>query len=309
MPFRFSVNSWAASSQHEWSERARRIEGSGYTTLFMPDHLADTLSPFAALATAAQAATRLRVGPYVLNNDLRHPVVVAHEIATLDLLTDGRVDLGLGAGYADSEYRSAGLRFDRGATRVARLAETVDILKGLLSGEAVTFHGAHYHVAGHQLHPRPVQSPRPPILIGGNGHELLALAAREADIVSLTGATFRSRGRAPVLSGFGSLGLSERIGWIRAAAKGRSVPPALNILVQHVVIADTPRKAAEQVVTRFASVTADAALESPFLLLGPIDQIVETLRERRERWGLANVTIFDRSIDEFAPVVARLAGT
>src|SRR5256886_14082033 len=141
MPFRFSVNSWAASSQHEWSERARRIEASGYTTLFMPDHLADTLSPFAALATAAQAAPRLRVGPYVLNNDLRHPVVVAHEIATLDLLTDGRVELGLGAGYADAEYLQAGLRFDRGRVRVARLGEAVSIIKGLLAGENVSFTG------------------------------------------------------------------------------------------------------------------------------------------------------------------------
>ena len=113
-PFRFGVNTWAASSSREWIDKALRIEALGYSTLFMPDHLADTLSPFSALAVGAQAAPTLRVGPFVLNNDLRHPVVVAHEVATLDLLTGGRVELGLGAGYADAEYRQAGLRSKAG---------------------------------------------------------------------------------------------------------------------------------------------------------------------------------------------------
>ncbi len=305
-PFRFGVNTWAASSSREWIEKARRIEALGYSTLFMPDHLADTLSPFSALAIAAQAAPTLRVGPFVLNNDLRHPVVVAHEVATLDLLTGGRVELGLGAGYADEEYRQAGFRFERGRVRVARLAESVSIIKRLLSGETVSFTGDHYTIAGHRVETLPVQRPRPPILIGGNGRELLTLAAREADIVSFTGATFPPGGRPVQLSGFAENDFVERIGWVRSAA-GQPLPE-MNILVQHVVVEETPRKAAEVLASHFPRLTPNVALESPFVLLGPLEHLVETLEARRERWGLNYVVIFERALADFAPVVARLAG-
>ena len=305
-PFRFGVNTWAATSSGDWIDKARRIEALGYSTLFMPDHLADTLSPFSALAIAAQAAPTLRVGPFVLNNDLRHPVVVAHEVATLDLLTGGRVELGLGAGYADAEYLQAGLRFERGRVRVARLAESVSIIKRLLSGETVTFTGDHYTVAGHRIQTPPVQRPRPPILIGGNGRELLTLAAKEADIVGFTGATFPPGGRPVQLNGFAEKDFAERIGWVRSAAAQLS--PELNLLVQHVVVEETPRKAAEVLASQFARLTPDVALESPFLLLGPLEHLVETLEARRERWGVNYVVIFERALADFAPVVARLAG-
>jgi len=305
-PFRFGVNTWAATSSGDWIDKARRIEALGYSTLFMPDHLADTLSPFSALAIAAQAAPTLRVGPFVLNNDLRHPVVVAHEVATLDLLTGGRVELGLGAGYADAEYLQAGLRFERGRVRVARLAESVSIIKRLLSGETVTFTGDHYTVAGHRIQTPPVQRPRPPILIGGNGQQLLTLAAKEADIVGFTGATFPPGGRPVQLNGFAEKDFAERIGWVRSAAAQLS--PELNLLVQHVVVEETPRKAAEVLASQFARLTPDVALESPFLLLGPLEHLVETLEARRERWGVNYVVIFERALADFAPVVARLAG-
>lgn len=300
---------WTAASSEEWITKARRLEELGYSTLLMPDHLADTLSPLTALASAAAIAPRLRVGPFVLNNDFRHPVVVAREIATLDLLSGGRVELGLGAGYGDSEYREAGLAFDRGTLRVERLAEAVTIIKRLFAGDAVTFKGAHYIIAGHALFPAPVQKPRPPLLLGGNGKRMLALAGREADIISFTGATFPPGGRPPKLTGFDQAGFAQRVEWVRTAARGRSEMPELNVLVQQVVVADTPRRAAQEVVTRFRSLDIDAALASPFLLLGPIGHIVETLRERRERWGISYVVVFDRSAEEFAPVVDRLAGS
>jgi probable F420-dependent oxidoreductase len=305
-PFRFGVNTWTAGSSREWIDKARRIEALGYSTLFMPDHLADTLSPFSALAVAAQAAPTLRVGPFVLNNDLRHPVVVAHEVATLDLLTEGRVELGLGAGYADAEYRQAGLRFERGRVRVARLAESVSIIKRLLSGETVSFTGDHYTIVGHRIDTLSVQRPRPPILIGGNGRELLTLAAREADIVSFTGATFPPGGGPVQLSGFAENDFAERIGWVRSAVG--QPPPELNLLVQHVVVEETPRKAAEVLASQFTRLTPDVALESPFLLLGPLEHLVETLEARRERWGVNYVVVFERALADFAPVVARLAG-
>jgi probable F420-dependent oxidoreductase len=165
-PFRFGVNVWRATSRAEWVEKARKLEDLGYAVLSVPDHLADLFAPLPALVSAAEATTRLRVGTYVLNNDLRHPVLVAREAATVDLLTDGRFQLGLGAGHMQSEYDQAGLGFDAAGTRVARLAEAVTIIKGLLRGEPVTFTGRHYRVTNHQIYPLPVQRPHPPVLIG-----------------------------------------------------------------------------------------------------------------------------------------------
>src|SRR5712691_383463 len=196
-PFRFGVNVWSARSRAEWVEKARKIEDLGYGVLTVPDHLTDLFAPMPAVLSAAAATRHLRVGTNVLNNDLRHPILVAREAATIDLLTDGRLQLGLGAGSLRSEYDQAGLAFDRGAVRVERLAEAVTIIKGLLHGEQVTFAGRHYRVAGHTIAPLPVQRPHPPILIGGNGPNLLTLAAREADIVGFSGITFQDGGTTP----------------------------------------------------------------------------------------------------------------
>src|SRR5437899_7108886 len=151
-PFRFGVNVWRATSRAEGVEKARKLENLGYAVLTVPDHLADLVAPLPALVSAAEATTRLRVGTHVLNNDLRHPVLVAREAATVDLLTDGRFQLGLGAGHMQSEYDQAGLDFDAAGTRVARLAEAVTIIKGLFTGVPVTFAGQHYHVTGHHIH-------------------------------------------------------------------------------------------------------------------------------------------------------------
>src|ERR1700761_7016859 len=163
-PFRFGVNVRNVGSSSEWAAKASRIEALGYDIFNVPDHLADLPPPSPALPPAAAATTRLRVGTNVLNNDLRHPVLVAREAATVDLLTDGRLQLGLGAGSIKSEYEEAGLTFDTGATRVERLAEAVTIIKALLKGEQVTFAGRHYRVTGHAIAPLPVQKPHPPIL-------------------------------------------------------------------------------------------------------------------------------------------------
>src|ERR1700760_1390471 len=218
-PFRFGVNARGAQSRAEWIEKARKIEALGYATLTVPDHLVDLPAPMPALISAAEATKTLRVGTTVLNNDLRHPALVAREAATIDLLTDGRFQLGLGAGSIRSEYDEAGLPFDPGATRVARLAEAVAIIKGLLKGEQVTLAGQHYRVTGHRIAPLPIQQPGPPIFIGGNGRKLLTLAAREADIVGFSGLTFRNGGAVPPdLSGWRVSGLDERVRLVLAAA-------------------------------------------------------------------------------------------
>jgi probable F420-dependent oxidoreductase len=307
-PFRFGVNVWRAHSQAEWAEKARRIEALGYDTLSVPDHLADFFAPMPALVAAAAATTTLRLGTNVLNNDFRHPVLVAREAATVDLLSDGRLQLGLGAGHMQSEYDEAGLGYDAGGTRVERLAEAVAVIKGLLAGEEVSFTGRHYRVAGHRIGPLPVQRPRPPILIGGNGRRLLMLAAREADIVGFSGVTFRAGGTAPDLSAWRAANVDARVRLVRESVGDRLEKPELSALVQRVVITDDRRAAAEELTKRWPQLTAENILQSPFVLIGTVDQLTEDLLARRERWGISYYITFEPYADALAPIVARLAG-
>jgi probable F420-dependent oxidoreductase len=309
-PFRFGVNVGSAKSLVEWREKARKIEDLGYSALTAPDHLADLIAPIPALVSAAVATKHLRIGTTVLNNDLRHPVLVARETATVDLLTDGRFELGLGTGSIRSEYDEAGLRFDRGAIRVDRLAEAVTIIKGLLKGEQITFAGQHYQVSGHAISTQPVQKPHPPILIGGNGPRLLALAAREADIVGFSGITFRAGGVSPPdLSGWRVSGMDERMRLVReTAGEDRFARLELNALLQRVVLTDHRGRAAEELTNRWTQLTANEISQSPYVLIGTVEQMVEQLLARRQRWGISYYTVREPYLDVFAPVVARLAG-
>ncbi len=309
-PYRFGVNVSRAGSRAEWVEKARKIEALGFSTLTVADHLTDLLAPMPAVISAAEATKQLRVGTNVLNNDLRHPVLVAREAATVDLLTDGRFQLGLGAGSIQAEYDQAGLTFDGGATRVARLAEAITVIKGLLKGEQVTFAGQYYRVTGHTIAPLPVQKPHPPILIGGNGRRLLALAAREADIVGLSGLTFRRGGAVPPdLSGWRVSSVDERVRLVReVAGVERYARLELNALVQQVVVTDDRRSAAEELSSRWTQLSADEFLQSPYVLIGTVDQMVADLQARRQRWGISYYVIHEPYVDAFAPVVARLVG-
>ncbi len=309
-PFRFGISARSARSRSEWTDKARKIEDLGYHSLSVPDHLTDLLAPMPALISAANATTRIRVGTNVLNNDLRPPVLVAREAATIDILTDGRFWLGLGAGSIRSEYDQIGANFDAGGTRVERLTEAVTIIKGLFAGETVTFAGRHYRVTGHVLDPLPVQRPRPPILIGGNGRRLLTLAAREADIVGLSGITFRQGGTAPPdLSAWRVAAIDQRLRLIReTAGDERYARLELNVLVQRVLVTDNRYAAAEELAKSQTQLTADEFLQSPFVLIGTADQIVEDLHARRERWGFSSYVMFDAYMDAFAPILARIVG-
>ena len=309
-PFRFGVNALSAGSRAEWADKARKLEDMGYWVLSVPDHLTQMLAPMPAVVAAAAATTRLRVGTNVLNNDLRHPVLVAREAATVDLLSDGRLQLGLGAGYMQSEYDQAGIPYDPGRTRVERLAEAVAIIKRLLAGETLSLSGRHYRVTSHVIHPRPVQRPHPPILIGGNGPQLLTLAAREADIVGLTGITFKRGGTEPDLSGCRADAVDERVRLITDSAGIRGEQLELNALVQRVLVTDDRRRAAaELAVGRWSQLSPDEILESPYVLIGTVDQMVDDLKVRRARWGISNYAIHEPYLDALAPVVERLAGT
>jgi len=307
-PFRFGVNVWGAASRSEWADKARRVEALGYSVLTVPDHLGEFFAPLPALLSAAATTTRLRVGTNVLNNDLRHPVLLAREAATMDLLTDGRLDLGLGAGYMRIEYEQAGLRFDRGGVRVERLAESIAIIKGLLGGSEVNFTGRHYRVTGHQIHPRPVQRPHPPIVVGGNGPRLLALAAKEADIVNFTGITFTRGGTAPDMSGWRAAALDERMRIVRDAAGERFDRLVLSAQVQRVIVTDRRREAAAELQQSWKQLSVDEILEAPYALIGSVDEMVESLHARRERWGLSYFVTFEQFLETLAPVVAKLSG-
>jgi probable F420-dependent oxidoreductase len=306
-PFRFGVTVPIVAAGPAWAEHARRIEQLGYAILQVPDHFREQLAPVPALTAAALATTRLRIGALVFSNDFRHPVVLAKEAATLDVLSGGRFELGLGSGWLREEYDQAGIPFDAPGTRIERMAEAVTIVKGLLAGEPVHFTGRHYTIAGLRGTPTPIQRPHPPLVIGGGGQRLLSLAAREASIVSLVPRARRDGGGLD-RGDFGEAAFRQKIEWVRAAAGDRLAALELHTLIQAVVVTDRRAIAAEQLATRF-KIGPELVLESPYVLCGTVEEICETLRQRRQTHGISYVTVFDRDLEVFAPVVERLAAT
>jgi probable F420-dependent oxidoreductase len=308
-PFRFGVNLRAADSRAGWAEKARKVEALGFSTLLVPDHLAELFPPLPSLVAAAAATSTVRIGTFVLNNDFRHPALLARDAACLDLFSDGRLELGLGAGHMRSEYEEAGLPFDPAPVRIERLGESVRIIKSLLAGETTSLEGRHYRVTGHRAYPPPAQKPRPPILIGGNGTEILSLAAQEADIVGFTGLGF-PRGATEVdVSGFKPERVDERVALVRAEAGERFAGLELNVLIQRVLLTEDRRQAADEIAAQWPALSVDDVLQTPYALIGTVDQMAEALRQHRERWGFSYFVTHEPFLDAFAPVVARLAGT
>ena len=225
-PFRFGVMLESVRDEHSLRETVRRAESAGYATVLIRDHFAaepfgPQLAPLTALATVAAHSTSLRLGTLVIDNDFRHPAVLAKEIATLDLLSGGRVELGLGAGWLAAEYHQTGIPFDSPGTRIARLEESIAILKALLSGQSVTFRGEHYQVTDLENFPAPVQDPHPPLLLGGGAKRMLSLAGREADIISVLSTSVASGVQLDAVGERSSARLAEKVGWIRDAAGDR----------------------------------------------------------------------------------------
>lgn len=307
-PFRFGLQVARADSRAALVDRARRAEDLGFDVLQTADHLDEVLPPLVTLAAVATATSTLRLGTLVLNNDLRHPVVLAREAAAVDLLSDGRLELGIGAGHSEPEYRSAGLRFDRPGVRIDRLAESLAVLDGLLRGEEVTHAGTHYTVTGATVSPRPVQHPRPPLLVGGGGPRLLGVAARTADVVGLTGTgPTRPDGRNHLASHWAPGAVDAQVAHVRAEAAGAGRPaPELQALVQVVTVTDDRRGALQAVQRHLPELTIDDLEGTPYLLVGTVDSMVEQLLAARERWGFSYVSVRDEAL---APVVAALAGT
>ncbi len=307
-PFRFGVQVSEATGAADWRDKARKLEDLGYSTLFMPDHFGQELAPMPAIAMAAAHTTTLRIGSLVFDNDYKHPAILAKEAATIDLLCDGRLELGVGAGWMRTDYDQLGLPYDSPAVRVDRFEEALHVIKQCFTGEKFTYHGEHYRVSDYAAWPKPVQQPRPPLLIGGGGKRVLSIAAREADIVGIN----------PNLRA-GEIGLDatldslrektdEKVQWVRDAAGARFDELEIQMRFFITSVRDDRMKLAEQLAPAFG-VTPEEALESGAALVGTVDEIVEQLHERRERWGLSYVVVGDANVEEFAPVVAKLAGS
>ena len=294
-PFRFGVVAAYARSGDEWAEKARRVESMGYATLLMPDGLNHTLAPLPALSAAATATRTLRVGTYVIANDYRNPVLLAKEAATVDALSGGRFELGIGAGRpaAAEDNRMLGISFDSGAVRVERLAESLALIKGLLSGQTVTASGPHYAAASAQVSPRPIQQPRPPILVAAGKRRLAELAAREADIIAL--------GIPPTET---EAEIAQRIGWIREAAGLRFDQLELNLNLM-AVGQQVPRWIASQMGLTAEGLARAGAVSA---LTGTTDEMVDTLQRRRETLGISYIVVGDELMEGLAHVVERLAG-
>jgi probable F420-dependent oxidoreductase len=307
--FRFGVQASTARTSAEWTEQARKIEGLGYSTLFMPDHFVDTaLAPMVALSFAAAATTTLRIGMLVLGNDYKHPAVVAKEAATLDVLSGGRLEFGLGAGWMTADYDALGLPYDRPGVRIERLAEALTVVKGAWRDGAFDFAGAHYTIAAYDGLPKPVQQPRPPILVGGGGERLLRLAGREADIVGIN--PILRAGVIGVEAAQDTMGDStlRKVGWVREGAGERFDDIELQIRYFVASITDDAQGLADAMAPAFGVDPADVAA-SGAVLVGSVDDVCDTLVARREEWGVSYVVLGDDTYEEFAPVVARLAGT
>jgi probable F420-dependent oxidoreductase len=318
-PFRFGVLAMEeTSSRDAWVSYARKVEDLGYSTLTMGEHISfGDLAPFPALMAAADATTRLRVGTHVVVNDFRNPVLLAQEVATLDLLAEGRLEFGIGAGWLAADFLATGIPFAPARTRVQRLEEAVSLLKRLFRDGPVTFEGAYYSVQDMDLTIKPQQRPHPPLYVGGGGNQVLSFAAREADIVGVS-----SKATAAGAIDLGDRtpqAFDEKVAWIRDAAEERFPQLELNTLIQHVRITNNRRQAVEEILAAYANwppglvvnvpQRAEELLEAPFCLIGTVGQIVEQLQERRERYGISYITIHGGYTDALAPVIERLAGT
>ena len=307
--FRFGVQSTLGNDLEQWRDHVKRVESLGYSTVFMPDHFDETvLAPLPALAAVASATDTLRVGTLVLGNDYKHPAVVAKEAATIDVLSGGRVELGIGAGWMRADYDELGLEYDRASIRIERLDEAVQVLKGCWAEGAFSFKGEHYTITDYDATPGPVQQPRIPILVGGGGQKLLTLAGREADIVGIN-----PNLRAGVVSADAALDTvgdmtAKKIGWVRDGAGARFDDIELQIRYFLAAINEDRVAFAEAVAPAFG-VSAEEALDSGVACVGTVDEVCDQLQRRRDEWGVSYIVIGDDSFEAFAPVVERLAGT
>jgi probable F420-dependent oxidoreductase len=308
VPFRFSLQAAQAASRHEWVDLVKRVDDAGFDMLVTADHLGAGLAPLVPLATAAEVSSRLRLGIIVLNNDFHHPSLLAREAATLDLLSDGRLELGLGAGHARPEYERAGIGFDEAPIRVDRLEEAVVVLRQLLDGGSVTFSGTHYQLRNERCDPRPAQK-HVPLLIGGGGRRVHGIAARHADAVGFTGlGRTLADGQHHDPDGFRLERVEQDVAAVRRMAGPRLDSLEFQVLVQAVVVTDDAISTAEDISRRrLPTLSARDVLATPYLFVGSRNAVIERLLEHRERWGFSHYTVRPDALGQIEPVMAALS--
>lgn len=310
-PFRFAAEVRTPASRAEFVDAVREVEGIGYSSVMLSDHLVGQFAPISALSVAAAVTSTLRIGTFVFNNDLRHPVVLAQELATLDRLSDGRLEIGMGAGWNKPEYEGAGIPYDPGTVRIDRLAESMTILKGLFADGPIDFQGRFYRVKGFEELPRPVQRPHPPFFVGGGSPKLLRFAAQNAQIVGIA-PRVRPDGTADVL-GCTLAGSEKKIAIIKEAAGPRFDQLEINTYPSFSAkVTDQARPAAREVADRIRrryaiDFSETDILESPHVFIGSVDSLVEKFQMLRERLGISHIFV-GAEYRDFAPVVERLSG-
>jgi probable F420-dependent oxidoreductase len=307
-PFRFAVQVSNAPSRAGWRDLARRAEDLGYATLYVPDHLDDQWAPLIALTVAAEATTTLRVGTLVLDNDFRHPVVLAKEAATMDLVTGGRFEFGMGAGWMRTDYDESGIPMEPASVRIAKLAESLEIMRALWGEEPVSFDGQYYQVREAKGTPRPVTPGGPPLVIGGGGRRILTLAGQYAATVSIV----------PSLAA-GSIGVevaaesvvekyADRVAWAREAAGDRADQLEFQCWTAAVQVVDNAADIVESLAPMFGLTPAQLCT-APIALIGTTGEITETLQERRRTLGFSYIVVHEAEMDALGPVIAELAGS
>jgi len=307
-PFRFAVDIKGPRDGLSWADTVREVESLGYSTMFVPDHFDEGLGPITAMATAAAVTTTLNVGALVFDCDYRHPAVLARELATIDLLSEGRLEVGLGAGWKKLDYEWTGIPMDAPKVRVDRMTEHVRVMKALFSAEPVTFAGEHYTITGLDGSPKPFRPGGPPIIIAGGGKRVLRFAGANADIVGVNASIHSGEIDTAAAQDALPERIDDKVTWVREGAGDRFDSLEINAWLSIAEVTDDAAGMGEMLAGVFAATAADV-LASPLTLIGSIGECGERLHARRERWGYSYTVIpADKALD-FAPLVAQLAGT
>ncbi len=305
--FRFGIQLSNATSGADWAAQARHAEDLGYDTLFMPDHFGDQLAPVPALMAAADATTELKVGALVFDNDYKHPVVLAKELATIDVLSGGRLEVGIGAGWMKSDYDQSGIAMDAPGVRVSRMEEGIAVIKGCFGRGPYSFTGEHYTIDGYDGLPKPAQSPLP-FLIGGGAKRVLSIAAREAQIVGINPSIHSGQVDAAAAQNGAAEETDQKLQWVKDAAGDGYADLEINLLQFAAIVTDDRKGTAEMMAPLF-SLPPEELDAYPHVCIGTIEEITESLQARRERWDASYIVFQADAMEPMAPVVAALRGT
>jgi len=305
-PFRFGMHVDAPLPGLDWLDSARKVEDSGYSSMLMPDHFEGQFGPIAALSAAAAVTTTLKIGALVFGNDYRHPVILAKEMATIDQISGGRLEMGLGAGWMRTDYDKAGMSYDRPGLRIDRMIESLEVIRKCWGPDPFDYQGEHYQFAGYDGMPKPVAAGGPPLIIGGGGPRMLGVAATYADVVGVTANLAAGEIGPEAIADSAPEAYDKKVARVREVAGDR--PIELSSLTMATIVTDDREGQVEGLAAMFG-MPAEVLSKSPAVLVGDVDNICDALVERRERWGFSYVVVQADAGDGFTEVIARLAGS